>query len=508
MVRLLAGLLLLASLQEATSNPIDAYFARAWSGDKLTAAAPAGDYEFFRRVSLDLVGRLPSADEARAFAGDKHADRRAKLIERLLNSEESAEFLADLWLDILVDHEVTQQDFARSDLGPFRQWLRARFYDDTPYHEIVRALLSDRGSRREKPAVNYSLKHLGAEQVPVKLAVVSARLFSNRNISCAQCHDHPFERMTQEEFWGYVEFFRPLQNRGDLVEAGARYGAKREDLGELQDVSARHLDGREPESGKRLGAALADLTLSAKDHGSSRAIVERLWRHFFGRRLAPPKSKGHPALLDALVADFEKHGQSLRRLMRTIVTSQTYQMTSAGSESSRDAYAAGPLKLMGAVQFINVFTDIFNLHEMHQEMYKKVQDSTVAGQQFKDPQVMRILFFRWSQELLLPRGRDPEVVDATGTVRMAMKFMNNKRTTGMMIAQWGLLARVISKRSKPADRVEELFLSLISRPPTGEERREMLDYITKHSSQVVGDYKAYEDIFWVLVNMSEFMFNH
>jgi hypothetical protein len=496
-----------SAVQDAPANPIDGYFASRWKAESLAPASPADDHEFFRRISLDLLGRLPTPDEIRAYAGDKKADKRLRLVDRLLASEEHAEFFADLWLDILVDHDVTQQDFARADLGPFRSWLRQRFHEDTPWNEIVRALLSDRGARRETPAVNFALKHLGADPLPVKLAVMSARLFLGKDIRCAQCHDHPFEEMTQDEFWGYVEFFRPLRNRGNLVELDSvRLAEPREDFGEVQGLKPKFLDGREPESGRRLGEALADFTLSTKDRSCSRAVVDRLWKHFFARRLMPPapRAKGHLALADLLVDDFEKNGQSLRRLMRTILLSQPYQMTSAGRAEARETYAAGPLKLLGAVQFMNVFTDLFDLHEIHKKMYEKVETSPVAGQQFKDPQVMKILFYKWGQDLLLPKGRDPEEALASGTVRMAMKFMNNQRVTSMMIAQWGMLKRILSKKSKPADRIEELFLSVVSRPPTPQERRDLVEYVTASGD----DKKAYEDVFWMLLNSSEFLFNH
>src|SRR5262245_38348670 len=116
------GAILLA--QDAPANPVDAYFKTSWTEAGVSPAAPAGDAELLRRLTLDLWGRLPAPEEIRAFVADKSPDKRAKLIDRQLRSEEFGEFFADLWLDILVDHDVTQQDFARSDLGPFRLWLK------------------------------------------------------------------------------------------------------------------------------------------------------------------------------------------------------------------------------------------------------------------------------------------------------------------------------------------------------------------------------------------------
>jgi hypothetical protein len=509
---LLIGLVL-AVQQTPTgpANPIDAFFGGVWSRASVTAGPVSDDPTFFRRITLDLFGRLPTPDEVRAFTADRASDKRARLVDRMLAADECAEFLSDVWLDALIDHNVTQQDFGRSDLGPFRRWLRTCFYEDAPYDRMVRSLLSDRGARREVPAVNFALKHLGPDPVPVKLAVMSARLFLAKDIRCAQCHDHPFDPMTQEEFWGYTAFFRPLQrSRGGLGENPSEpEGPKRDDLGEMRGIAPRFLDGRTPPQGKRLGEALAELTLTTKEKDCSKALVDRMWRHFFGRRLVTtPVAPGHDELAATLAADFERQGWSLRRLMRTIVSSKAYQLASTGKEAARALYAAGPLKPMGPIQFTRVHTDIFNLHDVYREMYQKLETSPVAGEQFKDPEVMKLLFYTWARDLLLPKGRDPEEDPAYGTPRMAMKFMNNQRVQSMINAYWSpsMLGKILSKKFKPGERVEEIFLAMVGRPPTGEERRDFVDYVQGRPS--FDGKKPYEDVLWVLLNSSEFIFIH
>ncbi len=503
------ALLCLAAPQEPTAAaPIDAHFEAAWKAAGLVPTAVADDCTWLRRVSLDLLGRLPRPEEIRGFVADKDPAKRAKLVERHLASEECADFLADVWLDVLVDHAVSNQDFARADLGPFKLWLRSCFAEDVPYDRMVRALLSDRGPRRDKPAVNYSLKHLAADPLPVKLAVLSARHFLGRDLRCAQCHDDPFQSLTQEEFWGWVGFFRPLRNAGDLVELKeAPRAAKRDDFGELAGVPARFLDGRSPDPAKRLGESLADLALSMEDNSVAKAFVDRAWKHFFGRRLAaePPRSPGVPALLDRLAADFRRDGCRIRPLLRAIVSSRPYQLSSAGKDEDRKRYAAGPLKAMGAIQYFRVFTDLFTLHELHMKMYEQMEKSAIAGVQFKDPEVMRIMFYAWSQDLLLPRGRDPEAVEGIGTVRMAMKTMNNKRVQDMISGYWGRLKQVCEKRAKPAERIEELCLVMWGRFPTDDERREYAKFV---GNPAYFDRKPIEDLFWVMLNSSEFLFNH
>src|SRR5688572_24187416 len=288
-------------------NPIDAYFSGIWASKGLKPAEPATDIVFFRRLHLDLFGRGPTADEIRAWTKDKTPDKRARLVDRMVAANECAEFFADVWLDALIDHTMTYQDFLRTDVGPLRRWLRTAFHEDQPYDRIVRALLSDRGSRREYPAVNFALKHLNGDPVPVKLAVMSARIFLGRDIRCAQCHDSPYQDLTQEEFWGYMEFFRPLRNAGDLVERPmAPRGPKRDDFGEMRDVKVRFLDGRPAMPERTLGESLAELTLTTEKKDCSRAFVERTWRHFFGRKLATE----HPALAGRLAERFEAEGWS------------------------------------------------------------------------------------------------------------------------------------------------------------------------------------------------------
>ncbi len=491
-------------------NPIDAYFSGVWNSKGVKPAAPATDLVLFRRLHLDLLGRGPSPDEIRAWIKDKGAEKRAKLIDRLVAADECAEFFADVWLDALVDHTMTYQDLVRTDIGPLRRWLRASFHEDVPYDRIVRALLSDRGSRRENPAVNYALKHLTGDPVPVKLAVMSARLFLGRDIRCAQCHDHPFDPdLTQEEFWGYMEFFRPLRNAGDLVERPSPpSGPKRDDFGEMRGVKPRFLDGRGPQPERTLGESLADLTLTTKDKECSRAFINRTWRHFFGKRLVSTHAEtNHDALAATLADRFERDGWSIRKLLKTILASKVYQMESKGKEAERALYAVGPLKPMGPLQFMNAYTDAFNLHDLHRSAYEKMEKNPETGEQLKDPAVLRILLYTWARNLLLPQGRDPEEDPAYGTTRMAMKFMNNQRVQSMINASWkeSLLGRIMAKKTKPADRIEELSLALLGRPPTKWEKEEFGDHVNGRFT-FVGE--GYEDVFWVMLNSTEFLFIH
>ncbi len=511
MRRLIPLLSVLAALSSVSAqdkeptgtNVIDDYFAARWKDAGLTSAEPAGDAELLRRLTLDVLGRLPAPDEVRTFLDDKAADKRSRAVDRLLAAEEHAEYISDIWLDALVDHSVTTQDYARAHFGSLRSWLRKACYEDVPYPAFVRALVADRGGRMERPAVNYSLKHLGTEQTPVKIAVMNARLFLGIDIRCAQCHDHPFDKMTQEQFWGFANFMRPLRNRGSLIEIGLVYeGDPRPDIGEMF-VKPKFLDGQDPAEGQPLGDELARFILATPEQLHARALVERIWQLLFSRKLLDVKKRGHRELVGRLAKEFVERGQSMRKLFATILKSRVYQMSSAGGEEARREYAVGPLKIMNAQQYYSVFTDVFDLEDAHKEMYRRLYESPKAGEQFKDPQVMRMMMFGWTQDLLFPKGKTPEDTPATATVRMAMKFMNNKRVLSMMKWQWGTLKKVIDRKSKPGDRIEELFLATLSRRPTKSEKSKFVEHVTE-----AHDNSAYEDVLWVIVNSAEFLVIH
>lgn len=475
------------------ANPIDRHFEPVW---REAAAPPADDAVFLRRVSLDLTGRLPTAGEIRAFL---KSGNRAELVDALLNSHDAAVYHADLWFQWLFDYDFEVVDLYRVDFSTFHEWIRRQFSGDVSYADFVTALLADRGSRVDRPAVNFAIKHLRPGEPPVKLAVMSARLFLGRDIRCSQCHDAPFGKMTQEEFWGYVGFFRPLAQGGYGLEerdAAPTSGAVADHLGEMR-TEARFLDGRTPEPGRPLGQELARFTLSAEGAAAPRALVERFWRLLLGRKIPAP-------LLDELTRDFEAGGGRIRRLLRRIVLSKAYQMSSAGTDEDREAHRSGPLKAMNLVQFMTAFSDAFDLHTSHEQMFQNALKDPKSLEIFKDRQVMRLFFHKWAKEMVLPKGSDPEATDPSGTVRLAMKLMNNTKIQSLISSAWGTLRKAMRQSGKAEERIEFLFLSLLGRMPTPRESEKFVSFVKEARDSD----KAYEDVFWVLVNAPEFLFVH
>jgi hypothetical protein len=412
-------------------------FAAAWP-------APQQDpdlYAFARRATLDLAGRLPTPDELRAFARSRDRDR---LVAALLDSPAASRYHADLWMQWLLDWDFVNSDFHRFKASELHEWLRASF--DRPLEETVRALL-----RREGPAANFARKHLEGAEPPVKLALLNARLFLGRDLRCAQCHDHPSEKLSQEDFWGFAAFF------------GEGRGGIRDHLGEKR-VPPRFLDGRVPAEGRPPLEALADF-LDPRP-----ALGARYSRLILGR--------------DGV--DVAVGAASPKELLRSLAARPGYRA------------ARVPLRPLNPVQFMNAFADVFDLEAAHKLMEEKALKSDKVGAAFKDPEVLRLFFHKWARDMLLPRGADPESVASSGTVRLALKLMNNRKVAAYYSIGWGTLKQVLGRKSSPADRLEELFLSVIGRPPNPAEKEVF----------VVKNDWDYEDVFWALVNSAEFLLVH
>ncbi len=506
---LLLGALLAAS-QEKTRpvpHPLDAWFEAEWKRLDLKPNPPAEDAPFLRRVTLDLTGVLPEPDEVRAFLKSSRKDKRAAKIEELIVSPKAAEYFGHLWVQWLMGHDIDDRDLRVLDLGGLIRWLKAAWEKDLPYDEMMRSLLGATGSLAENPPANFAAKHLVRGEPPAALAGKSARLFLGADIRCAQCHDHPFERITQEDFWGFAAFFRTLVRTQDgMAEGPARKPAQlREDMGEIF-AEPRFLDGRGPEPDEPRTKALARLALTMEGDVAARAIVDRTWKLFFGRGIAPGRgSKGRPELLKLLLERFTGGKWSLKGLVRTIATSRAYQLSSEGPEAPRREYAAGPVKMMNPVQFMKVWNHAFQFDAYYRGLYEK--DPSKAPF-FRDADLFWIGQTMSAKEMLFPKGRDPEEAMASGTDRLALKLMNNRELQLLMIAkfqqtgQYSLVWRVIKQTEDPARRIEELFLLMVSRPPAGSER----SWLLGHVKGIANPYHAYSDVFWMLFNSSEFLF--
>lgn len=503
-----------ARAQDGLENPVDRYFDQAWKSAGIHPAPPADDYEFLRRVSLDVTGRLPKPDEIRAFI---QSPDRARKIDELLAGDGAAEFFADTWLRILLSYKFEETLPQKINFPAFRRYLKEAAAKDLPYREFATELLSDTGDYRQKPAANFLLAAIDPAEPPHEITNRVTRIFLGIQMQCARCHDHPFDKYTQEDFWGITAFFNGIKPKARRTFDGFGVKLMMEPPAQAMmipdsktEVKARFLDGRSPDPAQPPLEALAGFIV---DHPQfPRAIVNRLWARFMGRGFVEPidtmserAKPAHPELLEALSAQFMRDGTRLRPLVRTILTSRAYQASCATMKDADPAsHATMQLKPLDPVQVLNFLTYALNMDVFLQEFYRKFTENKDLPETYRNPEVFRMYLHLFTQGLLAPTGIAPEETKYTGSVRLALKLMNSNDLQGLVKAEWGRLADILKREASPEGRLGEIFLTLVSRPPRAAEKERYLAYLERKK----GSKGAYEDIYWVLLNSTELIFNH
>jgi hypothetical protein len=496
---------------------IDAHFAARWAGEKIVPAKPADDFELFRRLSLDILGRLPKPEEVRAFVADRSKDKPAATVDRLLASDEAAKYAADRWTRLLFGFRLEETDPLKVDFPAFTAWLIRASSEDLPYDRFASDLLGAKGEKDERPEANFILRHLDPKEPPVALANRTARVFLGLQMQCAQCHDHPTEPISQEDFWGLAAHFGNLKPKTRKTFEGVRTklhqdlpATVRMEGDAARAVAPRFLDGTSPPDGEPPREWLAKKILEYGDAQFARAAVNRIWRHYMGLGFVEPvdrfSSKNEPIqpdLFRALAADFRSGGWSVRRLSRGILLSKAYGLASARTAAPESEFAFKILKPQDPPQVLNNLVWTLNLDSFLKTFYEQFASNKDLPESYKNEEVFRQYLFLFVQGLLAPGRRAPEETPYAGSVRLALKLMNGKDLQGLVKAGWGRLAEVLKAQKSPEGRVELLYLTLLSRPPDSEERSRALAHVERRN-----DSAAYEDLFWVLLNSTEFFFNH
>jgi hypothetical protein len=485
---------------------IDKRLETRWKADKVRPAPLAEDAEFQRRAYLDITGRIPRPAEVHAFLADRSADKRRQLIDRLLDDPRFAVHFANVWRAELLPEVASNREAAMFQTG-FENWLRQRFRAGAGYDKLVRELLTTpiaaegrdaesvlRDPERPNPLAFFAVK----EARPENLAATVSRAFLGIRLECAQCHDHPFAKWKQKQFWSQAAFFAGLRKQGDGPFAPLTEAAQRRELippGSHQPRQAAFLDGGTPkwQGGRRPRAVLADWITSPENPYFARAAVNRMWGHFFGVGLVDPvddfrddNPPSYAELLDDLAHAFVASDFDLPYLIRGICLSQAYQRTSARTHVSQDETplpARMTVKALTAEQFFDSLALATG--------YRDEQDKGAARRQFL------------TRFTLAGSVSEPET-----SVQQALTMLN-----GPFVA-WAtnpekcptLIAVTQTPEMSLAQRIEALYLATLSRKPNAEE----LDRLERHVRKTKADREAERlaDIFWMLLNTAEFRMNH
>jgi hypothetical protein len=502
---------------EALAARIDRQIAAGWGGD-VKPAPKADDAEFFRRVHLDLAGRIPSVTEVRDFLEDDRPGKRRLWVDRILKAapdddsyrDAYASHFANVWRAALLSQTNQQALIQQSAL---EEWLRERLKADAGYDKIARDLLTQQtngqrgaipfGPADPSPAAFF----LANDLLPENLAGSTARLFLGVSLECAQCHDHPFAKWTRDQFWEYAAFFtdlpqvrRPGQENNRSAQL-ARGHIKV--MGTEKTVAARFLDGGEPEwKGAGTRPTLVEWMTAPGNPYFAKAAVNRLWTHFFGVPLVEQSAtgdespSGYPDLLDELAMEFAAHNFDVKFLIRAITASQVYQRTSVVSHpSQKDArrFARMPLRGLSPEQLFDSLA-----------VATEYQEAVPADPAF----VVRLNNQSPRNQFLAKFALQEHKTDYQTSILQALYLMNNEFIAERASVKTNrTLATLAAQKTGTARKVESLYLIVLSRKPRAEEGERFVKYVDSGGA-TRDPGKALADVFWVLLNSPEFLLNH
>jgi hypothetical protein len=487
----------------------------------------ADEATFIRRVTLDLAGRLPNADETTAFLADKSAAKREALIDRLLASGDYADYFANFWGALLRNQRSSvngrTEPYMRGTFA-FHSWIRDSLASNKPYDQFAREVLAASGDIGENPPVAWYRQVKTAQNQLED----TAQLFLGLRLQCAQCHHHPYEKWSQADYYSFGAFFsqvsrKPGSQPGEelvFAKPGAPTMANKKNNVALKPagLGEKPLDIPADEDARH---ALADW-LSKKDNTFfAHSLVNRYWKHFFNRGLVEPEDDMretnppvNPELLDALAKSFIESGFDLKKLVRNIVTSSTYQLSAipnshnAGDKQNFSRYY--PKRLSAEVLF-----DAINTVTKSEANWANLPAGTRAVQLPDNS-------YNSSSYFLQVFGR-PDSASACSCERsqdaslaQSLHLLNSKDIQAKLTAEKGRAALLAAdeKRNDEA-KVNELYLWAFSRQAESSEATTAKEHIEKKITKATdADAKrkakreAYEDIVWALVSSKEFLFNH
>ncbi|MBM3803230.1 MAG: DUF1549 domain-containing protein [Acidimicrobiia bacterium] len=483
------------------------------------------DSEFLRRVSLDLTGTLPSPERTREFLASKDPLKRDKVIEALLNTPEYVDYWTFRFGD-LFRVAWFQNGMGLEWAEAYWEWIRRNFRENRPYSEVARERIAAVGS---SSAAWHFLPN-GEVRYPQNKMAEEVRVFLGRRLDCAQCHNHPFEAWSQDQFWGLAAFFgrmSVINGRGEEPGTAIYEDPTGQEVDLFEKGKSRKV--LHPRTGNEVHPAFLDGTVLPEEERADQrvyladwmvshpyfaeATVNRFWGYFFSKGIVDPvddfrstNPPTHPELLDALARDFEKSGYNLKHLMRTIVSSKTYQLSSQPNETNREDrinYSHAIPRLLDAELLFDAISYVSDVpFVFEQDKFKRGRlppGSRAIDVVMPDIYRSRILeIYGRSMRAMLPEQRPrPNLGQALHRL-VGFTFTDNIAQEG------GRIDRLIERGASDREIIEELYLLGLTRLPTSDETSELLPMISNHASRR----QALEDLLWALLSSQEFIHNH
>ena len=465
------------------------------------------DADFLRRVQLDLVGVLPSPDAVRSFLADKRQDKRARRIDSLLDGPLYAKFWALKWGDLL---RLSERSLGVVAARKYHSWIQASLEENLSYDSFAAALLLATGSNLRTPPTNYYRRTTGANDA----METTAQVFLGTRMQCAKCHNHPFERWTQSNYYGLVSFFggvkRKRTNRTDEFLIWAERGSPQIHPGTGRQASPWVPGGAEVTLGGVRDARSVFVDWLRRDSSLllARVEVNRIWAHLFGRGIVEPfddfRDSNPPAnarLLEALAMDFVDSGYDRKHILRTILNSNTYQRSSAASDFNREdrKYFSRYLpRRLSAEQLLDAVGHLLGVDEQFRGVPAGTRAVHLPVPELAGSDFLKI-FGQPARQSVCECERADE-----SSLPQALQLYNGPLVHEKLADETNRFRRLLSAGAEREEIVTELYLAGFSRHPTEAELKTALSYVAKSDDHAA----AFEDLAWALLNSNEFLFQH
>jgi hypothetical protein len=499
------------------ANPIDEHNLAKLASLGIPPSPDAGDPAFLRRAYLDATGTLPPITAVEAFLKDRDPKKRLKLIDRLLESPEYVDYWTYKWSDLFL---VSSGKLAPQGVWSFHRFLRKSVRENQPWDRFARALVTARGSNLASGGANFFVLH----RDPIDLAESTSMAFLGLSLTCARCHNHPMEKWTQDQYYGFASLFARVQLKdgalpGEVIVASAPEGEVAHPrrgmampptpLDASAIVSEERGDRRE---------ALADWLVRPENPYFARSIVNRVWSNFFGRGLIHPEDDlrttnppSDEALLDWLVADFVAHEHDVKHLIKTIMSSATYARSSVpvpGNEADTKFQSHYAIKRLPAEVLLDAVSQVTEV------------PSTFAGYpagwrsiQLPDSKVESVFLDSFGRPVRIntcscERSSEP-------SMSQALHLANGATLNEKLRSDAGVIARAAASEQSGLAVLDRLFLAALCRRPTPAESdrlKRLLEPTTaagpESKARAQARRQAIEDLYWAILTSKEFLFNH
>ncbi len=510
--------------QSPRHNFIDDHVLRKLEALRIPPAGPCTDAEFVRRAFLDCTGSLPPPGEVKAFVADSRPDKRARLIDALLDRPEFVDYWSYKWSDLLL---VSNRKLPVPAMWAYYRWVRRAVAENRPWDRFARDLVTARGDSLDNGACNYFVLH----KDPAELTETTAVTFLGMSVACAKCHNHPLEKWTQDQYWSLVNLFgRVGLKNGDRTGEVLVQSLPAGEVPHLRKgvpMPPAPLDGQplafdDPRDRR---AVFADWLTGPENPYFAKALANRVWRNFLGRGLVeaeddqratnPPTN---PELLDALAKDFVAHGYDVKHLIRLVMNSATYQRSAvpaAGAESDDRFYSHYLVRRLPAEVILDAYTQVTGVPTPFDTLRTGAGQVAVVptGLYPKGVRAQQLPDVHLVSRLLDAFGR-PERAQACScertqdaSVTQALHLNNGQTLNDKLRAKESVVSRWLAEKLSDDAVIDDLFLRALARPATPAERARLTALLAGAAKAGAGRREALEDLAWGVLTGREFLFN-